>query len=300
MGQELGRGSYGRVFTVKYRGDTYAAKEIHQLLEEDAQTGLEKRTVKSNFLRECYHCSKLSHPNIVRVIGVYYKPQQSSLPVMLMEIMDESLTLYVDRIPREALNRKGSILLDVAEGLKYLHAQKPDPIVHRDLSPNNILLMKNDQDFTIAKIADLGVAKAIHPNSKSIQEMGKLTKMPGTMGFMPPEAFEDAPVYGTPLDVFSYGGVVLFVATHQWPSPDSERKRDPVTNSLIALNEVQRRQKYLDKMEDKMEELKPLVEDCLNFDPDKRPTMLQVAEKLKSVWKPQVRMYVQLTTFFTV
>ena len=301
MNVDSRRGAYGRVFTVKYRGNTYAAKEIHQLLEEGAQTGLEKRTVKSNFLRECYHCSKLSHPNIVRVIGVYYKPQQSSLPVMLMEIMDESLTLYVEeKIPKEALNRKGSILLDVAEGLKYLHSQKPDPIVHRDLSPNNILLM-HDQEITIAKIADLGVAKAIHPNSKSMREIGKLTKVPGTKDFMPPEAFVNTPMYNTPLDVFSYGGVVLFVATHQWPSPDSERKQDPVTNTLIALNEVQRRQKYLDRMEDKMEELKPLVQDCLNFDPDKRPTMLQVAEKLKSLWKPQVCMYVQLTTFcFTV
>ena len=296
LGQELGRGAYGRVYTVKYHGETYAAKEIHQALEEGAQTELEKRTLENNFIRECYQCSKLSHPNIVRVIGFYYKSKQSSsrsllsLPVMLMEIMDESLTSYVERVSRAAVNRKGSILLDVAEGLKYLHSQKPDPIVHRDLSPNNILLLKNDQEITIAKIADLGVAKAIHPNSKSIQEIGKLTKVPGTKDFMPPEAFEDTPVYNTPLDVFSYGGVVLFVATHEWPSPESERKHDPVSNNLIALNEVQRRQKYLDKMEDKMKVLKPLVTDCLNFDPEKRPTMFQVYEKLKSLWKSQVYM----------
>ena len=147
VGQELGKGAYANVYTVKYRGDTCAAKEIHKLLQDGAQSRLEQRTLRDNFLNECYQCSKLSHPNIVRVIGIYYKSQpksqQSLLPVMVMELMDESLTAYIERLPMDAVKRKGPILLDVAEGLKYLHAQKPYPIVHRDLTPNNILLVKS-------------------------------------------------------------------------------------------------------------------------------------------------------------
>ena len=185
LGQELGKGSYAKVYTVKYRGNLFAAKEIHETLQKAAQSPLEKRTLKDNFLREYQQCSKLSHPNIVHVIGMYYKSQQL-LPVMLMEMMDESLTVYIERLPKDVVKRKGPILLDVAEGLQYLHAQKPNPIVHRDLSPNNILLVKNDQEFTIAKIGDLGVARAISHNSKHMQDMGKLTKVPGTIDFMPP------------------------------------------------------------------------------------------------------------------
>ena len=281
LGQTLGKGAYGEVYTVKYRGDTYAAKEIHKILQEGAQSVVEKRTLKDKFVGECSQCCELTHPNIVRVIGIYYKSRlQDALPVMLMEMMDESLTVYVERLPINIVERKGPILLDVAEGLKYLHSYS---IIHRDLSPNNIMLVKGAGEMTIAKIGDLGVAKAINPNSKSMRDMGKLTKIPGTLDFMPPEAFEDAPEYDTSLDVFSYGAVMLFVATHEWPSPVPATRRDPVSNSLVALNEVQRRQKYLDKMTDKVEVLKPLVEDCLSHDPNKRPTILQVSERLRSL-----------------
>ena len=148
-----------------------------------------------------------------------------------------------------------------------------------DLTPNNILLVTNDQQVTIAKIGDLGAARAI----SSMQNMGKLTKVPGTIAFMPPEAFEDVPKYDSSLDVFSYGGVILFVGSHKWPTPTAPRKYDPVSNKLVALTEVQRRQEYLDQMEGGMKDLKELVEECLNYDPSRRPTMLQVCEKLKSL-----------------
>ena len=206
-----------------------------------------------------------------------------------MEIMDESLTVYIERLPKNAVpKRKGPILLDVAEGLKYLHAQKPDPIVHRDLTPNNILLVKGDsgvdKETTVAKIGDLGVAKAISRDSKS------LTKLPGTISFMPPETFKHSPMYDTSLDVFSYGAVTLFVATHEWPIPDAPTKHNPDSNILVAFNEVQRRQKYLDQMTAEMKELKTLVERCLSNDPNKRPTMRQVSRELASL-KSKVKVY---------
>ena len=56
---------------------------------------------------------------------------------------------------------KKSILLDVACGLSYLHNQRP-PVIHRDLSPNNIMLTSQ----LVAKIGDLGVAKAIKADSR--------------------------------------------------------------------------------------------------------------------------------------
>jgi len=153
------------------------------------------------------------------------------------------------------------------------------PIVHRDLSPNNILLKTSEGGGLIAKIADLGVAKAIKPNKKV---QSRLTKVPGTMDYMPPEAFEEDPVYNTSLDVFSYGGVMLFVANQEWPTPTVQVRLDS-SGRLIAFTEVQRRQKYLDKMTGGAEVLKPLIESCLSNDPAKRPTMAAVTGALKSI-----------------
>ena len=274
---ELGRGAYGRVFTVKYRGSICAAKEIHRLLVEGVRQP-EKQSIKEAFIRECQYCSALNHPNIVRFMGVYYPKKSSTIPIMIMELMDESLYHYIDKLPKNAWMKKGSILLDVAEGLSYLHAQKP-AVVHRDLSPKNILLKAGKGEVPVAKVGDLGVAKIIKADSRATQSV--LTKVPGTADFMPPECFEDEPVYGVPLDTFSYGGIMLFVATHQWPKPIAQVNHDPVTKQLVARTEVERRQRYLDEMTGNAEWLKPLVKSCLSNDPSERPTMLAVSKQLK-------------------
>ena len=274
-GRELGRGAYGKVYTVKYKGVVYAAKEVHALLLETA--GAEgARTLRENFIRECSHCSKLNHVNVVRLVGIYY-PSKQSLPVMVMELMDASLTAYGTQ-PGVSLKRKLSILHDVAEGLSYLHSHS---IIHRDLSPNNVLIKYNgvDQFPPIAKIADLGVAKVVQADS--MRTKTRLTKLPGTVDYMPPESFEDNPSYDTSLDVFSYGGVMLYTVTGKWPTPIAQVKRDPITNELKALSEVERRQQYLDEVTGEAEVLTPLMKDCMNNDPTMRPSMFDLSNKIK-------------------
>ena len=270
--QELGRGAYGKVFTVKHRQKIYAAKEIHSLLLEVANPE-EKRKIKNTFLRECYHCSLLSHPNIVRFIGVYYPEKNSVFPVMMMELMDESLTHYVKK-PNISMKMKASILYDVAFGLNYLHTYNP-PIIHRDLSPNNILLSRD----SVAKISDLGVAKVVKADSRATQT--KLTRAPGTVDFMPPESFGEMPNYDTSLDIFSYAGIVLHVTNQEWPSPTNQVSIHPKTGKVTGLSEVERRQVHLDKMKDGAEVLKPLVKACLRDLPSKRPTITAVFKLLE-------------------
>jgi len=272
--KELGRGAYGRVFTVKYCGIVYAAKEIHPILIEGVSPA-EKKTIIDNFMRECHHCSVIRHPNIVRFMGVYYS-KKSELPIMVMELMDTSLTSFVknnqSKIP---MKTKVSILHDVSLGLSYLHARKP-VVIHRDLSPNNVMLTGQ----LVAKIGDLGVAKVIRADSR--QTRSRLTTAPGTMDFMPPESLEVNPVYGTSIDVFSFAGISLYTFAEEWPTPSGQKRRDPVTKKLVALTEAERRQEYLDKIPESATMLKELFERCLDDDPDERPPIQEVCEIIKT------------------
>jgi len=156
---------------------------------------------------------------------------------MLMEKIQHSLRNLVENYTNVPLNVKLSILHEVCLGLRYLHSRNP-PIVHRDLTPNNILLGGHLE----AKITDLGVAEVIQIDSKTT-----MTKIPETPDFMPPEALTNRPVYGPPLDVFSYGGVALNVFTQQWPEPNDLVQINPKTGRREVVSEVMRRQSLVSK-----------------------------------------------------
>ena len=272
----LGSGAYGKVFAVKFKGKKCAAKEIHSILLESASPP-EKLVLKENFLKECYQCSKLCHPNIVQFIGIYYRSDRCSiLPVMVMELMDISLTKYIE-IPDINMNSKISILHDVSQGLCFLHC-RPLPIIHRDLTPNNVLL-SND---LVAKISDLGVAKVVKHSTKT--PLTKLTKAPGTADFMPPEALTDEPKYSTALDIFSYGGVILHVVSQLWPTPAWPTALDSDMKVVKVFTEVERRQKYLDKMTgEEAGVLKIMAVSCLDNDPRNRPATTNVVDILEEL-----------------
>ena len=82
---------------------------------------------------------------------------------------------------------KWSILYDVALGLQYFHCHHP-PVIHVDMSPNNVLLTSR----MVAKIGDLGVAKVIKVDRKTVSSYNRT---PGTTDFMPPEALKIQPKY---------------------------------------------------------------------------------------------------------
>ena len=269
-GKYIGVGAYGRVFEVEFCGTVYAAKEIHSILVQGVRRE-EFEATKKAFLTECLQSSALGHPNIVTFLGVYNPGGQSLLPVLVMERMQESLTSVVEKYPNIPMYVKLSMLLDVSRGLWYLHAHHP-PIVHRDLSPNNVLLTSQ----FVAKISDLGVAKVIQADSKKTK-----TRAPGTVDFMPPEALLETPEYGPPLDVFSYGGVILHVVNQEWPKPLHYVMTDPKTKKRVALSEAQRRQEHIDKMSGGPAGLQSLAEQCLDDDSAVRPPISDVSERMK-------------------
>ena len=208
------------------------------------------------------------------LIGVYYPARdQYRLPVMVMEKMQHSLRGLMENYNNIPLNVKLSILDEVCLGLRYLHSRAP-PILHRDLTSNNILLSGRLE----AKITDLGVAKTMQLDSKMT-----MTKIPGTPDFMPPEALTKKPVYGPSLDVFSYGGVALNVITQQWPEPTDREQLNPSTDKWEVVSEVTRRQKYLNMFTGGAADLLPLVTSCLNENPKKRPSVVEVSMEIKRI-----------------
>ena len=197
---------------------------------------------------------------------------------MVMEKMECTLTSLIECTAVKGIDiqRKLSILHDVSGGLGHLHNLKPCSI-HRDLTPNNILLHQGK-----AKISDLGVSKAMNNTVSDC----KMTKVPGTPDFMPPETFEDDPKYGTAVDTFSYAGIVLHTISEKWPTPTAREKYNSEKQKREIVSEVDRRQDYLNKMtEYHGEKLRPLVISCLNDQPELRPDIKKVSIKIEAFKK---------------
>ena len=265
-GKIVGRGAYAKVFEVHVHGTLCAAKEIYSGLVEDV-TAQQSETMVKSFCEECVKTSQLYHPNIVQMLGIFYPTPQAKLPWLVMEMMETNLIKFLEKheqgeIP---LHFKLSILVDVAQGLEFLHSQN---IIHMDLSSNNVFLTKN----LVAKIANLGVAKVIETN-----KMKTLTQAPGAQHFMPPETLKNRPYYDKSVDVFSLACITLHVMSHQWPEPEDLF----CEGSMIALTEIQRRCEYITFCTQPA--LRELVKLCLHNTPEERPEISVVCMKLKEL-----------------
>ncbi len=270
--REIGRGSYALVRELNYYGLRCAGKKLYRILYEQRVGDTIRR-----FGEECRLLSNLRHPNIVQFLGVYFE-RGVSVPVLVMEYLPTTLAQRIDRnaelgsLPEEVTY---SIVADVALGMNYLHGQS-SPIVHRDLSANNVLLTK---DLT-AKISDLGVARIIHLNPL---ELCRLTKTPGTPCYMPPEALEDNPQYDTSVDVFSYGVLLIHIFSGKWPFPTKAVTVDPEDpKKLTPVSEAKRRQQYLDEIAPN-HPLMDLTLKCISNSPTCRPAAAEILQEVKDV-----------------
>ena len=290
-GINIGGGAYGTVEEVAFPVAA-AAKTIHPIL----QGGLSKAA--SDFVRECKLMSTLRHPNIVQFLGVTFFPG-SRLPALVMERLLTSLHDLLapdtppprDTVPPLAffsMVLKCSVLQDVARGLAYLHGRSP-PIIHRDLSARNVLINSG----MVGKIADLGVAR-ITPHMRAAATM---TKGPGALIYMPPEAFAPAKSnkemskYDTSIDIFSLGVVTIFTVGETFPcDPLAATYLDEDNGLVIGRSELQRRSEYMTCVQDKLracvqlhadQPFIRLIQQCLHNGPHKRPSIHEVQRLLE-------------------
>ena len=255
--ESLGIGSYGAVCKAMCDDLPCAAKILHPALFQFTAPGT--TSVMQKFEQECRLLSAIKHPHIVQYLGIYQDPE-SRLPVLLMELMDESLTRFLER-SYEPLPYHTEVNLchDIALALSYLHS---NGIVHRDLSSNNVLLIAGSR----AKVRDFGMVKLYDVN-RSTAHLTPLTLCPGTMAYMSPEALKDRPVYTDKLDSFSLGVLCVQIMTRQLPDPgdrvtEVEDSRYPTGTIEVRVPEIERRQFHIDLI-DPAHPLLPVALDCL-------------------------------------
>ena len=191
--QPLGHGSYGAVYKVKCDQLTCAGKVLHPMILDVEDPGSAK--IMERFQQECAFLESIRHPNIVQYLGVTTDPE-SRLPMLLMELMDESLTKMLECSPQSlAYHVQVDICHDIALAIAYLHS---NDIIHRDLSSNNVLIIAKRR----AKVTDFGMSK-LADTATTLTSC--LTMCPGTLVYMPPEALREPPRYTKKLDCFSEG-----------------------------------------------------------------------------------------------
>ena len=271
--RKLGEGSYGCVEELKVNGLVCAGKRMYDTLIDSENEGADRMIEK--YYDECQLLSSLRHPNIVQFLGICFLQTQptstaNQLPVLVMEMLQGSLDDLLENTPDIPLAKKCSILQDVARGLVYLHGRIP-AVIHRDLTARNVLL----NTALVGKIADMGNSRIV--NIQPGQLSRTMTRgVPGTIVYMPPEAFELPPKYGPKLDMFSFGHLALFTATQKFPGdllpPNYQDQR---TQRLVPRSEIERRGRYMEslrKMFGRSHELVQLITQCLDYAPRTRPT----------------------------
>ena len=190
------------------------------------------------FAEECRILSELRHPNIVQFLGVCSRGKQH-LPILVMEFLPINLTECIAQYGVLQKEISNSILYDVSLGLHYLHSQVP-PIIHRDLTSNNVLLSSN----MTAKISDLSMVKILqHVHQQA--ERGLMTQNPGNPDFMPPEAKIANPDYSTCLDIFSYSIMMIHIFSGKWPAPQTLAVIPEKDGRLVGVSEADQRALFL-------------------------------------------------------
>ena len=117
----LGDGTYGEVFAVKWKGSWVAAKRLFSRFFEKWNTGqLSTKKTKQMFEQECSLLTRLHHPNIVQLFGVYLPDDYpNSSPVLVMELLDKTLSKRICTAPRLTLSEIITHSLEIASALRF-------------------------------------------------------------------------------------------------------------------------------------------------------------------------------------
>ncbi|XP_015575800.1 U-box domain-containing protein 35 isoform X2 [Ricinus communis] len=198
---KIGEGGYGPVYKC-YLDHTEVAVKV---LRADAAQGM------SQFHQEVEVLSCIRHPNMVLLLGAC--PEHGCLVYEHMSngSLDDRLFRRGNTLPLP-WQMRFRIAAEIATGLLFLHQTKPEPLVHRDLKPGNILL---DRNF-VSKISDVGLARLVPPSVADSVTQYRMTSTAGTFCYIDPE-YQQTGMLGTKSDIYSFGVLLLQIITAKSP-----------------------------------------------------------------------------------
>ena len=191
---EIGRGGMGIVYQALNTADNQIVA-IKQLVLENIDKTKEQE-FRDRFRREAATARRLKHPNIVIVYDVCMETDNF---FYVMEYLEgRSLRHELEsRNGRFAVKEFWPVLAQTVDGLSFAHSQN---VVHRDVKPDNIFLLK---DGTV-KITDFGIARVAEFEETHLTKTGV---MMGTLAYVSPEQLQDAKNVDHRADIFSLGVV---------------------------------------------------------------------------------------------
>jgi eukaryotic-like serine/threonine-protein kinase len=188
---------------------------------------LRQLTIKS-FEREASMLAMLSHPAIPDVSDYFTEGNRSYLVLEL--IRGKDLQNWLEENEKQVTQKDALYwALQLCDALAYLHTQKPQPVVFRDMKPSNVMLDEHNR----IRLIDFGIAKNF--------EAGNKGTMIGTEGYSPPEQYRGE---ATPAgDVYALGATLHHLLTRQDPRLEppftfAERPIRPVNATVSPSFEI--------------------------------------------------------------
>jgi Protein kinase domain len=195
--ERIGRGGMGSV----YKAHDPALDRLVALKVVSAETD-HTEELRARFFREGQACAKLSHPNVVTIHDL---GEADGNLFIVMELLEgDELRQLIARRTIATLEDKLSLMIQICEGLEYAHEKG---VVHRDVKPGNIFVLRNGQ----VKILDFGIAQ-IAAAETGLTRAGLIV---GTLQYMAPERARGQGGHAS--DIFSVGAVFYELLTNRAP-----------------------------------------------------------------------------------
>lgn len=259
--REIGRGGMGVVYEALHGviGQRVAVKTLSKLLAGEPRS-LER------FLREARVCSLIEHEGLPRIFD--YGQLAAGTPYILMEFLKgEMLRTRLLRSPQGRLSMQEAVRIarQVAAAMCAAHTAG---VVHRDLKPDNVILILDSEALggERAKVLDFGIA---HLMAAAPEKAASHSVPLGTPGYMSPEQCLGQEVPGPGTDVYSLG-VMLYEMI--WGAPPFTGSREELRRRQIFEQAVPLR----NRLPELPSALASLIERMLVKPSGLRPTMAQV------------------------
>ncbi|MBN3288692.1 TESK1 kinase, partial [Polyodon spathula] len=224
---------------------------------------------RANMLREVQLMNRLSHPNILRFLGVCV--HEGQLHALTEYINGGNLEQLLNSDVSLCWSVRMRLSLDIAKGLRYLHSKG---IFHRDLTSKNCLVRCEDGLFSVV-VGDFGLAEKI-PNYSDGGVKQPLAVV-GSPYWMAPEVLRGE-VYNEKADLFAYGIILCEIIARIQADPDFMPRTEDFGLDTQAFQHM---------VGDCPAAYLQVAVSCCNMSPDQRPSFSEIAQQLERILEAQ-------------